>query len=126
MSHKLITLSPSRAGAITTDIQKLKQLQVLFLGRNAITGTIPATVGALSELRELSLHKNQMTGFTLPGTYTRTRRQPLTSETHRIVVVVVTIIPNDQGRSPLQSVDCKNLKKFQFTTTRSAVPYPPN
>jgi len=48
----------------------MTQMRVLNLANNWLSGTLPAELGAMKELRGLSLHINQFTGER-PG-----RRQP--------------------------------------------------
>nr|GMD22262.1 probable LRR receptor-like serine/threonine-protein kinase At3g47570 [Ipomoea batatas] len=45
-------------------LANLKKLQVLSLDSNRLTGGIPPTIGNLSSLRKLGLHKNHLKGLT--------------------------------------------------------------
>ena len=51
-------------GPIPSDFASLKNLQLLYLGDNQLTGTIPKFLGSLSFLTYLWLEKNKFTGKT--------------------------------------------------------------
>ncbi|KAF3793700.1 putative LRR receptor-like serine/threonine-protein kinase [Nymphaea thermarum] len=50
-------------GAIPVEIRELKNVQKLDLSRNFLTGTLPASIGELSHLRSLQLYNNNLTGM---------------------------------------------------------------
>ncbi|KAL6628820.1 L domain-like protein [Neocallimastix californiae] len=54
-------------GTIPSSIGKLSNLETLYLDNNYLTGEIPSSIGDLSYLKYLSLIKNQLTG-TIPST----------------------------------------------------------
>ena len=54
---------------IPTEIGWLTQLTDLNLGREELTGTIPSTLASLTQLTRLTLSSNQLTG-TIPSTLT--------------------------------------------------------
>ena len=57
-----LTLSSGMNGTLPSSLGNLTELKVLSLGRNQLTGTIPSSLGRLTKLEVLSLHHNRLTG----------------------------------------------------------------
>jgi Leucine-rich repeat (LRR) protein len=49
-------------GTIPAGLAALTDLEALYLSRNDFSGTIPSEIGALSELREVGLSENLLSG----------------------------------------------------------------
>ena len=56
----------SLSGAIPTEIGKLTNLEGLWLDHNSLSGTIPTEIGKLTNLEQLGLHNNSLSG-TIPA-----------------------------------------------------------
>lgn len=59
--EKLFLLGNNLTGSLP-DLRALSHLKVLDLGQNSISGTIPATLNEMAELREMSLSYSDLTG----------------------------------------------------------------